>query len=344
MTSLRVLQVLPDTDATDANLAAVELHAVLTGAGVEVRTLALGPGARGELARSVPVIAPSRRSLAAHTQLRAEQRWADVALLRGADVAAVSALAGGRIARVMVLWDEPQRWADGGRVPLGARRAASRCASIVVGWPAAIPAVLDRLEGTVDRVVVLPPPVGIGDEVTSAAARRAARAAVGVPDEQLVVVLSGAAGVGPSLATELRTTLTGAACIVDPVSAPARDQSHDQSLDPEVVRAAADVIVALDGRGGPSPEVVRTMVAGAVLVGPAHASMADLLGDGTTGRSLSVPVTAASIAAAVGTLTDADERHRLAEAGRRVALAEHGAGTALPRWLDLLHAALPSRP
>lgn len=334
MSPVRVLQVLPDTDASEGNLAAIELHGDLAAAGVEVRTLALGPGRVGQLAGSVPVIAPSKRSLAAHTQLRAEQRWADVVLLRGAEVAAVSALAGGSITRIMVLWNEPQRWADGARAPLGARRGASRCASVVVGWNGAVSVAAERLALATDRIVVLPSyaPAGEGSRSTSLAARTAARAAVGVREDQLAVLVLD----GPLDAAALRAELGDEAVVVDP--------TRDDALDPEVVRAAVDVVVVSDGSGGAPPELLRAMLAGAVAIVPAHPALADLVQDGVSGRVVQVPVAAASVAAAVRALDPPSDRQALADAGGDAVRDAHRAADVVPRWLDLVQAALPSRP
>jgi hypothetical protein len=79
---VRVLQVVADTDEASGE-SPLGLHEVLAEQGFEVRTVALGPGRIGELAGSVPVMSPSRRSIAATTELRRESRWADVLLFRG---------------------------------------------------------------------------------------------------------------------------------------------------------------------------------------------------------------------------------------------------------------------
>jgi hypothetical protein len=79
-----VLQLIGDTDVEPAHVAALALHRALTNHGVEVRTLALAPGRHGGLEQDVPAVAPSRRSLAARGQVRAESRWADVVVLHGA--------------------------------------------------------------------------------------------------------------------------------------------------------------------------------------------------------------------------------------------------------------------
>lgn len=80
---IRVLAVLDDTDRDDTGLVALELHAALSARGLEMRTVALGPGRSGGLDEVVPVLGPSPRSLASLLQLRREVRWADVAAGHG---------------------------------------------------------------------------------------------------------------------------------------------------------------------------------------------------------------------------------------------------------------------
>lgn len=79
----RVLQILPDTDDSPRSALALSLHGDLARRGLELRTLALAPGRRGELAATLPAIAPARRSLAALAAVRAEARWADVVVFHG---------------------------------------------------------------------------------------------------------------------------------------------------------------------------------------------------------------------------------------------------------------------
>ena len=78
MPALRVLQAIADTDDGDSQRFALDLHAAWALDGLEVRTVALGPGGRGGLDDIVPVLAPGTRSIAAHAQFRREARWADV--------------------------------------------------------------------------------------------------------------------------------------------------------------------------------------------------------------------------------------------------------------------------
>lgn len=80
---LRILQLVADTDHGAEQDRALALHPALVARGQEVRTLALAPGKHGQLAATLPVLAPGRRSLAALSALRAEARWADVVVFHG---------------------------------------------------------------------------------------------------------------------------------------------------------------------------------------------------------------------------------------------------------------------
>ena len=79
----RILQILETTDDVDLARTALDRHLMWATAGVPVRTLALAPGPRGGLDADVPVLAPSRRSFSLRSQLRQEQRWAEVLVLVG---------------------------------------------------------------------------------------------------------------------------------------------------------------------------------------------------------------------------------------------------------------------
>jgi hypothetical protein len=93
---LRALFVIADTDRSEHSTAILELHRRLARLGVQMRTVALGPGRRGGLDSMVPVLSPAARSLAAVTQLRREQRWADVVVCWGITTSVVQQLGGSR--------------------------------------------------------------------------------------------------------------------------------------------------------------------------------------------------------------------------------------------------------
>ncbi len=108
--SLRVLQLIGDTDVLGAHLAALALHRGLVEHGIEVRTLALSPGRRGGLEQDVPAIAPNRWSLAARGQVLAESKWADVVVVHAPRALTLATLAprrGPSPPVVVAFWESP---------------------------------------------------------------------------------------------------------------------------------------------------------------------------------------------------------------------------------------------
>lgn len=120
---LRVLFVLSDTDRSDRNLIALELHRGLARLDLEMRTAALAPGRQGGLDDMVPALCPARRSLSAVTQLRREQRWADVVVCWDARAALVQRLSGSRRSLPTVVVTDGDRSPSTRRASLAARGA-----------------------------------------------------------------------------------------------------------------------------------------------------------------------------------------------------------------------------
>lgn len=145
-----MLQFIGDTDVVAPHLAAMALHRVLAARGLEVRTLALAPGAHGGLEQDVPAIAPSRRSMAARGAVRTESKWADVVILHGPR-ALTSATLRSRSASsptmVVALWSTPDEDEATGRA---AGRSVVRPVSHSVGR---------RILAGADRVIAADPSV-----------------------------------------------------------------------------------------------------------------------------------------------------------------------------------------
>ncbi len=139
----RLLQVLADTEASPQNRSALELHRLLAANGWAVRTLALAPGKRSDLAATIPVMAPVRRSFATVGQFRTEQAWADLVLLQGIRTAGIARVAGSTPPRVLALWDEPSRWSERSRIP--------RCDSYLLG---SVDALVVNTEDDASRLAV----------------------------------------------------------------------------------------------------------------------------------------------------------------------------------------------
>ncbi len=153
---LRVLQFIGDTDVTDAHVAAVALHRELGARGVQVRTLALGPGARGGLDTDVPVVAPARRSFAARGAVLHESRWADVVVLHAPRAMTVATLPGvhpSGAPRVLAVWDSP----DSRTPPVwSAERRIARTAAWIVVPSVEVQMQLAERYGPAARIRVVP--------------------------------------------------------------------------------------------------------------------------------------------------------------------------------------------
>ncbi|WP_255626090.1 glycosyltransferase [Dermatobacter hominis] len=288
---MRVLQVLADTDDRDDGRAALDLHRSLTAAGVEIRTLALAPGRQAGLAGVVPTMSPSARSLAAHTQLRREQRWADVVVLRGEAPAAAAGLAPIRSAppTVLALGSEAERWLDG-PVPSRAARLVGRADAIVVTSEADA-AVGSRWGIEPADVHVIPygaPPVA----VITAARRAAARRELGLAEHGLVAHLSGDETVLAAARAEA-DRLGIARTEVEPVDdRVVRFGDGEEPDRAELAVAAADLVVVVGGRAGPPPAALRAAGAGLAVVGRPDGAMAGLVDAGTGWTDLADAVAA----------------------------------------------------
>jgi len=355
----RVLQILQDTDATDQHVAALELHSGLTHAGVEVRTLALGPGAMGQLAMSVPVISPSRHSIAAYTQLRAEQRWADALILQGSHAAEVAVLVSGSLPTAISLWSDPADWQLGQRLSLRMARSIRSGAQLVVHTAAAQAStqhVLD-LHNLAPKNVNRPSNLhlihtGVSDTGQNAAGlqtaaqitakRRAAKQALGQDESAVTIRQIGAQAVPkrrarPGLSVDVQF-------VASELGANFIDARAGATFDEELLLAATDVVVSTSGIDGPSVELLQAMQAGAVAVTEQAEAMSELIIDHETGLDYPADKSAQdSLAAALREVhQNMKLRTQLASAGTERVKAEYALGQVQACWLNTLSAALAS--
>ncbi len=335
ITQLRVLQIIGTTDADEVNCSALDLHQGLSQRGAQVRTLALAPGRAAGLGTAVPSMAPTTRSLSAHTQFRREQRWADVVVLFGAAPAAAAGITSIRnaVPTVMVLGDDAARWRDA-PVPSRAIRVVSSAAAVVVDTDA--DADMGPRLGLDPAVLrVLPIGVTVGT-VVSPARRRAARDALGLDPGGIVAHLPAArtgTGAGTSAATadgdaviaaasglDVQWTRSGVAdgAVVHFGGADAPD--HD-----ELALAAADLVVQV---GEPNATPPRSLLVGAAAglapVAPRSGS-GDLVDDTTGWESLADAVDAG-----------AEEIHRRGAAAAVRVAERYDLHASVDRWIDLL--------
>jgi hypothetical protein len=314
--------VLADTDRTDTGLAAVALHRALGRCGVDVRTVALGPGRLGGLDALLPVLGHSRGSMASRLQLRREQGWADVVLAHGAPAASVAVRAaqrGGPPVRAVGVVDDPalampgdlpvivaerpevsRRQRDAARARLGIEPGAA------VLWWAAGPAVhgLDRVA---DRAADLGATVVGGD---------------------------GASGAGPD-GVDGEVALAAADVALHP-GPPAVEVPQD-------LLTAATAGLALLAPGGAGLAEVLDATTGAVL-GARSGVPSDLDARLTADLDarLTADVTAAGLADGLAALGDAAQRRRRGSEARRRILAAHGWQAHGPRWAAALAAVAAS--
>lgn len=262
---IRVLQVLGSDDRDDVGRAALDLHRELTVRGMHVRTLALAPGSEGGLAAEVPVMSPSARSLSAHTQLRREQRWADVVVLRGERPAAAAGLARvpGSPPTVLALTGEPRHW-SAAPVPSRVMRLAGRAAAVVV-TSSSDASVAGRMGLDADTVHVIPFGVGTPSAVSDAR-RMASRSALGLPAGGVVAHLVGGVAADPRIRVRLARAGVGVTAIErhDGLVHFGEADSGDAE---EMAVTAADLVVASDvPSAGPPWELLRGAAWGLALV------------------------------------------------------------------------------
>lgn len=316
---MRVLQVLPATDADDDALGALVLHDALGALGVEVRTVALGPGRRGGLDADVPVLAPSPRSPAARFQLRRERSWADVVVAHG--VACGVVLERDHPPVVVVPGAALERWRD--RPPGTRLRRRLGGAALVVVAAADDVGFVGRELSAAPPVAVLPAAVPDGP-VVPPAARAAARDLLGLPHDAAVarVVGDGRSAVADAAASA-GVVLLGTEAV---------DRSGERA---EWVAAAADVAVSGSvTRCGPPRALLLAARDGCALVAPARGAAAGLVDDRT-----GVPAgpEAPSLAGALAVLAADPGRRVACGSAAAVRVAEHySASTRAVEWCRLL--------
>ncbi len=342
---MRVLQVLGTTDADDDADASLDLHRGLAHLGVEVRTLALAPGRTAGFQTEIPTMGPSVRSLAAVTQLRREQRWADVVVLRGEAPVAAAGWLPARGAPPTVLQLGCDAWdGKGAGVPTRVRRLAQRGIRVVVPHRSAR-WVGPMLGITSDEVEVIACGVDVGGVVPSdgSARRSAARRVLGVPEEARVALVLGddeaaldaaaeAGGLGMVVLSE-RAFGIGGRSDDELVTFGAEGDHVDTGARRELVASASDLVIAPGVACDISPRLLRAAGVGLAVVATGGEAMSELVDDTTGWLSIGE---AASV-------DDAELRRRGRGAAARVA-ERFGLGDVSRRWVSLLASVRGSGP
>lgn len=344
----RLLQVIPDTTDSPANLAALRHHGLLARNGIEIRTLAIAPGSGHQVPTTVPTMAPSARSLAAFTQLRRELRWPDAVL-------AVDVL--------------PRAVLGRSKVPVIAVSGTGASRERLVST---------ARQNEIVRVVVLPTggsesssaPIGTccirtpydpgpgGAVVRTEASRRAARTALGVQGDETIAV-----GMDPvdGGVVSIWTVRDGHPEKLEHPglrngSRASRDVEERVALF-EILMHAADVVTpsrSLPGRPPDAllPALVDLMVAGVVPAGWPRSLDKDLLGgdtvvviDGNDGRAPTGSGNAPDVDAGVVTRLDQDRRRLRRMSSNVATLASELCDPRVihRQWTEILAQALPSQ-
>lgn len=287
-----VLQLISDTDRRGPQVAAVELAAALAPLGTTVRTVALARG-RSATALDVAVVE-------GHLALRRAVHRSRVVLGQGSTTLWASALAttGSGQRFVYRSIGDASVWARSGhrRVRFGA--AVRRAAGVVALWPGAADALVERFGVDPARVAVVPQAAPAARfPLVDASARRAARATLGLPVDDPIVLFLGALAAEKRVDVAIDAVLAAPALRLliagdGPLEADLRrrgDPAGDRIRflgavdDPRCVLAAADVLVLPSLTEGVPGVLVEAGLSGLPTVATAVGGVPSVITDGVTG-------------------------------------------------------------
>jgi glycosyltransferase involved in cell wall biosynthesis len=351
--TLRVLQVVTDTDRRGAQVFATDLEGALTEQGVAVRTVALAPGSAGGL--DVPVLGNTRLSAAGLRALRVAARECDVVVGHGSTTLPACALAlfGSGVPFVYRQISDSSFWASTPARRARVRVGLSRAARVVALWDGAAAVLTESFGVRADRITVVPngvPPdrfVPVDD-----AGRGVARERFGVDAAARVIAYLGA--LVPEKGVDLAIEAVGQvpdALLLVVGAGPERDALEQLAMvraprrvvfagsvdDARDAYAAADVVV-LPSRGGDSmPAVlIEAGLMGVPCVSTPVAGIPEIVRDGITGLLLSTTTAAALGTACASILDDAARGRALGRAAREHCLDEFGIDRVAERWRSVL--------
>lgn len=348
-----MLHVITSTQRRGAETFAVDLAAALAARGLPSEVVALAPGRSvvpGGGTHDVPVLGGSPLAPATLRALRRRAAGAQVVVAHGSRTlpACAAALAGRRGPVVYRSIGDPAAWAGGGLRRARTRVLLGRMAAVTVLWPAAGEAVRALYGVPPDRIHVVPNGVPADRcPVPDAAARRAARRRLALPEDAPVVAAIGA------LSAEKRVGDAVAACAaLDGVhllvagGGPERDALERQARQAAPGRvhlagtlpgagealAAADVIVLASRTEGMPGVLIEAGLSGTPAVATDVGGVAQIVLDGETGVLVppgDVPALTAGLRRALGAST------ALGAAARRHCLACFEIGPVADRWAAL---------
>jgi glycosyltransferase involved in cell wall biosynthesis len=348
-----VLQLVTDTDRRGAQVFASDLHAALVRRGRDVRTVALAPGRVGGL--ELPVLGPSRRSLATVRALRREIASAAVVVAHGSTTLPLGAATtfGTGTSFVYRQISDSVFWAPNGLRRLRVRAAMSRCTAVVALWSGSATTVHEHFGVRRERIHVIPNGVPAASHAPGPVPERpGARRAFGLDPDRPTLLAIGALvpEKGVDLVIDALAELPDAQLLVvgdgperAALVARAGTMAGDRVVfagsvpDPGPAYAAADVVV-LASRGGDSmPAVlIEAGLRALPVVSTRVEAIPEIVLDGETGRVVAVDALG-ELSDAIASLLDSPATaSSYGAAARRHCLDRYDIDVVAARWAELL--------
>lgn len=357
--ALRVLQVTTDDDRRGGQIFATDLEHGLRALGHDVATVGLAPGAVGGLA--VPTLGRRRRHPRTLLALRRRIIDADVVVGHGSTTLPMCAAAsmGTGVPFVYRQISDSHFWANTAARRLRVRRGLRRADRVVALWAGAAE-VLIRDFGVIEsQVVCIPnavPPERF--EVPDVAGRRAARTALGVAPDAVVVAYVGALAPekGVGLAIDVTRHRDDVVLLI------AGDGADRQTLErraagrgdrvrfigsvaqPCQVYAAADAVI-FPSRGGDSmpATLIEAGMMGLPVIATSVAAVPEVVQDDRTGLVIPPEDDVALRAALDRVCDDPELRVALGREARRLCIERFSIDVVSSAWADVLLATAPTR-
>ena len=349
-----LLQVITSTDRRGAEVFALQLGAEMRRRSWSVRTVALAPGAQPD-GLEVDTLARHRREPRALLRLREAARSVDLVVAHGSTTlpACALALAGAATPFVYRNIGDPGAWGVSPRRRLQSRLCLRRARAVVALSPAAADDVAARYH--VPRSVIVSIPKGVPTSQfrpADAAARSAARAALGLDDATPTVAVIGA--LSPEKQVELAidavARIPGAHLLVagDGSERTALERLADRILgarctflgavaDPAPIYAATDVVVSTSRTEGLPGVLIEAGLCGLPVVASDVGYVREIVDPGRTGALVPAGDAAATADAIAWALREGDE---LGPAARDRCQARFALDTVAARWDELLRSLL----
>lgn len=352
-TDVRILQVVTDTRRRGAQVFAVDLGEALARRGWEVRTVALTDESDGEL--DVPVLGPTRTSWHTMRRLRRLIGQAGVVVGHGSTTLPMCGLAGvaAGVPFVYRQISDSLYWADTPARRARVRLFLRRAQAIVALWDGSARVLTEHFGVDPGGIEVVPngvvtDPYGPAD----AAARRDARRAFGLPQDDPVVAYLGAlvpekgvAGVIRAVAAHPPGRLLVAG---DGPERPALERLAGEEapgrvrfagwLDRPVEALAAADVVALFSLGGDTmPAVlIEAGLCGLPSVSTPVGAIPEVVIDGRTGLVVPIGDEEALAAALDSLLSDPERARRMGDAARHHCLSRFDLEVVTDGWEKVL--------